>query len=563
MQKAIRETVERWIRYATVDPDLKEELIGASEKDLEDAFYTDLKFGTAGLRGVIGAGTNRMNVYTVAMASKAMAAFVKEKGAGEKSVAIAYDSRIKSELFARTAAVTFASEGVSVYLYPELEPTPCLSFAVRYFHASAGVMVTASHNPSAYNGYKAYGADGCQMTEEDADFVYGRMKGLDPFRDLKFDDFDACVQSGQIRFIGPEVMDAYLCEVKKQSVLPSDWAVDRSVSIVYTPLNGAGRVPVLRILKECGFTHITVVKEQEMPDGRFPTCVYPNPEIPETMALGVEYCKKYQADLLIATDPDSDRASIAVRLKNGEYRILSGNELGCLLLDYLLSMKQQAGTLPKNGVMVKSIVTTDMASAIAQEYGVETINVLTGFKYIGEQIRLLEEKGEENRYLFGFEESCGFLAGTYVRDKDAVVASMLIAEMFVYEKQTGSDLAKKLDELYRKYGYYRCEVLPYEFPGIEGKATMKAILEKFRSGVDKIAGTKVKSVKDYLKGLDGLPKSDVLKFTLETEESVIIRPSGTEPKIKVYVTASGKSEEDAKARLEAIRQDLETHWIQR
>ncbi|MBR4768504.1 MAG: phospho-sugar mutase [Lachnospiraceae bacterium] len=557
MNDSIREKYELWLKMAVADPDLLAELKTYDDASIEEAFYSDLSFGTAGLRGVIGAGTNRMNVYTVALASKAMAEFVAKKGTACKSVAIAYDSRIKSELFARTAAETFASEGVKVYLYPELMPTPCLSFAVRYFHASAGVMVTASHNPAKYNGYKAYGADGCQMTENDAGFVYECMKKLDPFRDLSFGGFDEYVRNGMIAFIGPEVTDAYLSEVKKQSVLPPDAAVDRSVSIVYTPLNGAGRVPVLRVLRECGFTNVTVVKEQEMPDGNFPTCTYPNPEIPATMALGVEYCKRYDADLLIATDPDSDRTSIAVKLPDLSYRILSGNELGCLLLDYILSMKKRAGTLPKNGIAVKSIVTTDMAAAVAKEYGIETRNVLTGFKYIGEQIRLLEEKGEEDRYLFGFEESCGFLAGTYVRDKDAVVASMLVAEMFVFEKSLGSDLAKKLDGLYRKYGYYRSEVLQYEYPGIEGKQTMREILSGFREGVSSFAGVPVKETKDYLGIIDGLPKADVLKFALETGESVIIRPSGTEPKIKVYITSSGRSEKDAKDRAERFRAAVE------
>ncbi len=561
MDKGIQEKYERWLDRATMDPDLQVELanMAGNEDAITDAFYTDLKFGTAGLRGVIGAGTNRMNIYVVAEASKAMGRYVLECGTRGKSIAIAYDSRIKSKLFAETAAAVIATMGVHVYLYPELMPTPCLSFAVRYLNCSAGVVVTASHNPAIYNGYKAYGGDGCQMTSGDADKVYGFISEMDVFDDVSWRPYQDLLKEGAIELISPEVETAYIEEVKKRSVLQKDAAVDRNVSIVYTPLNGAGLKPVQRVLRECGFTNITVVKAQEEPDGHFPTCPYPNPEMLEAMALGIETCKEVQADLLLATDPDSDRTSIAVRMPSGEYRILSGNELGCLLLDFILKMRTAAGTLPERAVTVKSIVTTDLASKIAEKYGVEMRNVLTGFKYIGEQIGFLEKAGEEGRFVFGFEESCGFLSGSYVRDKDAVVASMLVAEMFVYYRSIGLGLPEKLNALGREFGFFCNKVHQYEYPGIEGQGRMAKILKRFREEVTAFGDWPVLSAIDYSQGIGGLPKADVVRFELPDDASVIIRPSGTEPKIKVYMTAAGESAAAAASKEEALLREVEQY----
>lgn len=547
MTESIRSLYDLWKRKAVADPDLTEELnaMEAREDLMEEAFFKDLEFGTAGLRGVIGAGTNRMNIYTVARTSYAMAEYVLKYGEGERSIAISYDSRIKSKLFAETAAAVFASNGVKAYLTPELMPTPFLSYLVRALHADAGVMVTASHNPAKYNGYKVYGPDGCQMTSKSADAVYEIMEETDCFS-VEIGDFESLLNEGLIEYVSEELVTSYIEEVKKQSVLPKSLSetIDRSVAIVYTPLNGAGLKPVMRMLSETGFTNVTVVEEQKAPDGNFPTCTYPNPEIPETMALGIKCCKEKKADLLVATDPDSDRLSVAVR-EGTDYRILSGNEAGCLMLDYVASVRKTTGTMPDRPVAVKSIVTSDLATRIAESYGVEMRNVLTGFKYIGEQILNLELAGEADRFLFGFEESCGFLSGTYCRDKDAVNAALLMTEMFAYYRSKGVSLPEALDALGKKFGYYANEVRAYEYEGIEGLQKMKDIMTGLRKGIDQIGEFRVARLLDYETGIDGLPKADVLKFELEGGGSVIVRPSGTEPKIKVYVTGTGADPEKA------------------
>ena len=536
-----------WCEKAIADPDLIEEL-KCMEKDpdaIQDAFYRELEFGTGGLRGVIGAGTNRMNVYTVAKASQGLANYVvKHYSESERKIAISYDSRIKSDVFAATAACVFAANGIQVCLYKELMPTPCLSFAVRDLGCAAGVMVTASHNPSKYNGYKVYGNDGCQITVAAADEIYSEIAKTDVFEDVKSMDFEAAKQAGIIAYIPDEVYTRFTEEVKNQSVLFGE-SVDKSVSIVYSPLNGSGLKPVLRALSESGYTNITVVKEQELPDGNFPTCPYPNPEIRETMALGMEYAKKQNADLLLATDPDCDRVGIAVRNQDNEFVLLSGNETGVLLLDYICSQRTKHNKMPKQPVFVKTIVTIDMAKKIADKYGVKTVDVLTGFKFIGEQIGLLEAAGRRSSYILGFEESYGYLSGNYVRDKDAVNASLLICEMFSYYKAQGISLLDKLEMLYAEFGFSYNTLYSFEFEGESGFHRMQAIMDTFRNGLDQIAGKKVVTTLDYSLGIDGLPKSNVLKFYLENTGSVVVRPSGTEPKLKIYLSVSAQNREIA------------------
>ena len=447
----INKLYQLWLKNAVDDIDLKKELLSMDEKEKEDAFYRDLEFGTGGLRGVIGAGTNRMNIYTVSKATQGFANYIlKHFKEGKRSVAISRDSRIKGELFLNTAASIFAANGIKVYIYPYISPVPTLSFATRYLKCSAGVMITASHNPSKYNGYKVYGKDGCQLANDDADEVLSYIESLDIFKDIKKMPFDLGFKKGLIKYIEPEVLTAFIQEVKNQSLLGKS-RIDKDVSIVYSPLNGTGLVPVKRCLNEMGFTNITIVKEQEFPNGYFPTCSYPNPEIKEAMALGMEYAKKCDADLLVATDPDCDRVGIAVKNREGEFVLFSGNETGCLLLDYICSRRRALKIMPEDPIMVKTIVSTPLAKRIADSYKVKTIDVLTGFKYIGEQIRLLEKRKKQNSYIFGFEESYGYLSGTYVRDKDAVNATELIVEMFAYYKSKGISLIDKLNELYQKF----------------------------------------------------------------------------------------------------------------
>lgn len=552
-----RKEYERWMKQAAMDEDIVEELRSMDDAKMEDAFYRDLAFGTGGLRGVIGAGTNRINIYTIAKASQGLADYLK-KNFEEPSVAIGYDSRIKSDVFARTAAGVFAANGVRVSIWPVLMPVPTVSFAARYLHTSAGVMITASHNPSKYNGYKVYGSDGCQITVETADNILKEIEKLDIFADVRNSDFEAGIANGSIQYIQDEVFTAFIEQVKSQSVLFGE-EVDKNIAIVYSPLNGSGLKPVTRTLKEMGYTNITVVREQEQPDGRFPTCPYPNPEIKEAMALGIEYAKRCNADLMLATDPDCDRVGIAVKNHVGEYELLTGNQTGMLLLDYICNQRQKHHKMPADPVMVKTIVTMDMAQQIAEHYGLRTINVLTGFKFIGEQIGRLEEQEKADSYVFGFEESYGYLTGSYVRDKDGVNGACMICEMFSYYATKGIGLLDKLDELYRMYGYCLNTLHSYEFDGSAGFVKMQKIMKAFRDDVEKFGNKKVLKLLDYAAGLDGLPKSDVLKFLLEDNCSIVIRPSGTEPKLKMYISVSAEDKETAEKTEEEISRSAEEY----
>ena len=555
------EEYKRWTELVT-EPDLSEELKQMDEADIEDAFYRNLAFGTGGLRGIIGAGTNRMNVYTVAKASQGLADYLVRTYGQTASVTIGYDSRLKSDVFAQTAAAVFAANGVAVHLWPRLNPVPTVSFATRYLQTSAGVMITASHNPSKYNGYKVYGNDGCQITTEAAAEILADIEKLDLFTDVKKTDFEDSLQCGKIQYISDEVLTAFIAEVKGQSVLFGE-EVNKDVAIVYSPLNGTGYLPVTCTLQEMGYTNITLVEEQRLPDGNFPTCPYPNPEIKEAMKLGMEYAVKHNADLLLATDPDCDRVGIAVKDKNGEYVLLSGNETGMLLLDYICSQRVKHGKMPEDPVMVKTIVTMDMGEQIARNYGVRTVNVLTGFKFIGEQIGLLEKQGKADSYIFGFEESYGYLSGSYVRDKDAVNGAYLICEMFSYYATQGISLLDKLQELFNKYGYCLNTLHSYEFDGSAGFAKMQEIMKTFHNEVgdglkiQSFAGKKIHTVLDYSKGLDGLPKSDVLKYLMDGNCSVVVRPSGTEPKLKTYISVSAKTKEEAVEIEKKIKEELD------
>ena len=546
--RQIKEEYQRWLK--NTDDITKSELRQYKAEEIEEAFYRDLEFGTAGMRGVIGAGTNRMNVYTVARASQGLADYVNKRFPENRKIAVAYDSRIKSDEFSKVASEVFAANGIDVYIYPELSPTPTLSFAVRYYGCAAGIVITASHNPSKYNGYKVYGPDGCQITAEAASEILAEIEKLDVFSDVKKEN-----AANKIHNITPDCLDAFISEVKKQSVLFGD-EVDKDVAIIYSPLNGTGLVPVMRTLKETGFTNITVVKEQEKPDGNFPTCPYPNPEIKEALKLGLEYAEKCNADLMLATDPDADRVGIAVRY-NGEMKLLTGNEVGMLLLDYICSQRSKHGMMPKDPVMVKTIVTIDMAQRIAEHYGVETVNVLTGFKFIGEVIRKLEKEGRASDYILGFEESYGYLTGSYVRDKDAVDGAYMICEMFAFYKTRGISLVQKLNELYSTYGYCLNTLHSYEFSGASGFKKMEQIMDGFRGDIENVGGIKIDKLLDYSLGIDGLPQSDVLKFLLEGNCSVVIRPSGTEPKLKIYVSVSAKNKENAEEVEKRIVTDLE------
>lgn len=553
----------RWCVQAKGDADVENELsaISSDESKIEDAFYRDLAFGTGGLRGVIGAGTNRMNIHTVAKASQGLSDYlIKNYPENERKIAVSYDSRIKSDLFSRVAAGVFAANGIKVYIYTELMPTPCLSYAVRALNCAAGIMVTASHNPSKYNGYKVYGADGCQITTEAAKNILSEIEKLDIFADVKTGSFDDGIKSGSIEYISDDIYTAFVEEVKNQSVLSENDNIDKNVAIVFSPLNGTGLKPVLRTLSESGYTNITVVKEQEQPDGNFTTCPYPNPEIKEAMSLGMEYAEKYNADLLLATDPDCDRVGIAVKTPKGDYRLMTGNETGMLLLDYICKKRIENGTMPEDPVFIKTIVTIDMAERIAADYGVRTVNVLTGFKYIGEQIGFLEQQGKENSYIFGMEESYGYLSGGYVRDKDAVDGAFLICEMFAYYKTKGISLLDKLEEQYKKYGYCLNTLHSFEFEGSAGFAKMQKIMKAFRGDISSIGGKKVVKVLDYAPGLDGLPKSDVLKFLLEDNCSVVVRPSGTEPKLKTYLSVSAGSMDEAEKAEKKICEDLNRYF---
>jgi len=530
----VKELYDLWVSKVS-DPALAAELksIESDEEKISDAFYRDLEFGTGGLRGVLGAGTNRMNIHTVGKATQGLANYiVKHYPAGKRSVAVSYDSRINSRLFATVAAGIFAANGIDVHMYKTLMPTPCLSYAVRTLGTSAGVMVTASHNPAKYNGYKVYGDDGCQITEAAAGEILAEIEKTDVFEDVKSYSFDAALAEGKVKYIDDAVLTAFIERVKKESVTYNE-PVDRSAKIIYTPLNGTGLVPVTRILKECGFENVIVVKEQELPDGNFPTCPYPNPEIKEALTLGLEYAKRDNADILIATDPDCDRVGIAVKNAEGDFTLLTGNEVGFLLLDFICTLRLKNHTMPSPAYMVKTIVTSDLTEKIATHYGVNTINVLTGFKYIGEQIGLLEKKDMASSYILGFEESYGYLTGSYVRDKDAVDGVFMIAEMFAYYRAKGVSLLDKLAEIYKTYGHYVSTLESYQFEGAEGFKKMQQIMEDYRVATD-VEGKKIVTKKDYSLGIDGLPKSNVLKFTFENGDTMVVRPSGTEPKLKIY-----------------------------
>lgn len=582
--ETIKNEYEVWKKKVTEDADLTAELtdMEGKEERITDAFYQNLAFGTGGLRGVIGAGTNRMNIYTIGKASQGLADYINRHfPKEERKIAISYDSRIKSSLFAKRAAEVFAANGIRVFIYTELMPTPMLSWAVRSLSCAAGVMVTASHNPSKYNGYKVYGPDGCQITTDAAAEILGCIEKTDAFEDVKREDFETALENGRISYIGEDTVTSFIEAVKGQSMLTkSEENVDKNISIVYSPLNGTGLKPVLRTLKESGFTNITVVKEQEQPDGHFPTCPYPNPEIREAMALGMEYAKKCSADLLLATDPDCDRVGIAVPNREGEYVLLSGNETGLLLLNYICSMRQAAGTMPEHPVFVKTIVTMDMAARIAADYGVKTVDVLTGFKFIGDQIARLEAEGRENDYILGFEESYGYLSGSYVRDKDAVDGAFLICEMAAYYRSKGMGLLEVLEGLYEKYGFCLNTLHSYEFEGMEGFEKMKGIMNRLHTMASRIAegeavcigGRKTEAVEDYLSGtisradkttepIAGLPSSDVLKFRLAGNASVVVRPSGTEPKLKLYISVSAEDKAKAQAEEEKITAQMEECFL--
>lgn len=553
----IKQTYNEWLENAVEDKDLTAELesIKNNEDEIYDRFYTALKFGTAGLRGIIGAGTNRMNIYVVRQATQGLANYVLKKY-GNGSVAISHDSRIKADLFMNEAARVLAANGIKVYITSELQPTPVLSYLVRYFKCQAGIMVTASHNPAAYNGYKAYGEDGCQMTDVAANTVYDEISKLDMFKDVKIADFDEAVKSGMIEYVDESVYDTYLEKVMEQQVNPGV-CNGADLKVVYTPLNGTGNKLVRKVLGKIGVNDVVVVPEQELPDGNFTTCPYPNPEIKEALAKGLELCEKEQPDLLLATDPDADRVGIAVKDYDGSYRLISGNEDGVMLTNYILSCKKASGKLPEKPVVVKTIVTTKLINKLCEKYGCELKNVLTGFKYIGEVILNLEKKHEENRYLFGFEESYGYLSGTYVRDKDSVVASMLVCEMAAYYKKQGKSLAEVIDGLYEEFGYYLNQTYSFEFDGAAGMQKMSDIMTAVRDNTPKsIAGYDVVKVSDYFlrKETDvatgsvtdiDLPKSNVIALHLADDNAVIIRPSGTEPKIKLYITSVGKDKDNA------------------
>ena len=557
-----------WLEKATEDPQLVEEL--ASIKDDNDAiyerFYTPLKFGTAGLRGVLGAGTNRMNIYVVRHATQGLANYIKKKY-GTGAVAISHDSRINSDLFKIEAARVLAANGIKAYISEELEPTPVLSYLVRNLGCVAGIMVTASHNPAKYNGYKAYGEDGCQMTDVAAGMVFDEIQALDIFDDVKLCDFDEALKSGMIEYVKDEVYDSFLDEVKKNQV-NAGVCKDTDLKVVYTPLNGAGNKLVRRVLDDIGMKDVIVVKEQENPDGNFTTCPFPNPELKEALAKGLEYCEANDADLLLATDPDSDRVSIAAKRADGTYRLYTGNEIGAMLTEYILKCRKELGTLPENPIVVKTIVTTKIIEAICKKYDCELKNCLTGFKYIGEIILGLEQKGEEDRFVFGFEESCGYLSGSYVRDKDAVLASMLICEMAAYYKKQGKSLVDIIDGIYNEYGYYLNTTLDFYFEGAEGMQKMSGIMDGLRTNAPaQIAGYQVVSVADYdthvatdlLTGATekiDLPKSNVLSYTTQGGHCAIVRPSGTEPKIKIYITAIGATVDEAKAITDKIAEDM-------
>ena len=545
---------KRWLAADLEDPALTEELkkIEGDENEIKERFAVALKFGTAGLRGVLGAGSNRMNIYVVRQATQGLANWVKTQG-GNQLVAVSYDSRINSDVFAKETACVLAANGIKVRIYDALMPVPALSFATRYYGANAGVMITASHNPAKYNGYKAYGPDGCQMTDDAAAVVYAEIQNTDILNGAKTMSFEEGMAQGLIEYVGEDCKEGLYDAIKARQVRPG-LCKTAGLKLVYSPLNGSGLVPVTRILNDIGIDDITIVPEQKYPDGNFPTCPYPNPEIFEALKLGLELATETGADLMLATDPDADRVGIAMKCPDGSYELVSGNEVGVLLLDYICEGRIEKGTMPKNAVAVKSLVSTPLADAVAANYGVEMRNVLTGFKWIGDQIANLEAAGEVDRFILGFEESYGYLAGPYVRDKDAVIGSMLICEMAAYLRSIGSSIKERLESIYAKYGRYLNKVDSFEFPGLSGMDKMAGIMASLRENPPaEIGGYKVVKVTDYKKTEEtGLPAANVLVYGLEGGATVIVRPSGTEPKIKTYFTTLGKDLAEAQAQKDVL-----------
>ena len=545
---------KRWAKTELEDADLTAELesIAGNDEEIKERFAVSLKFGTAGLRGVLGVGSNRMNIYVVRQATQGLANWVKTQG-GNQLVAISYDSRIKSDVFAKEAACVLAANGIKVRIYDALMPVPALSFATRYYEANAGIMITASHNPAKYNGYKAYGPDGCQMTDEAANIVYAEIQKTDILEGAKKMGFEEGMAAGLIEYVGDDCKEALYAAIEARSVRPG-LCKTAGLKLVYSPLNGSGLVPVMRVLNDIGIDDITIVPEQKDPDGNFPTCPYPNPEIFEALRLGLELAEKSGADLMLATDPDADRVGIAIKCPDGTYELVSGNEVGVLLLDYICAGRIENGTMPDNPVAVKSIVSTPLADAVAAHYGVELRSVLTGFKWIGYQIATLEAAGEVDRFIFGFEESYGYLAGPYVRDKDAIIGSMLICEMAAYYRSIGSSIKQRLEEIYAEYGRYLNKVDSYEFPGLSGMDKMTGIMEELRKNPpEEIGGYTVVKATDYMKPEEtGLPAANVLIYSLDGGAAVIVRPSGTEPKIKTYFTTLGKDLAEAQAQKDKL-----------
>ncbi len=561
----VKALYELWKTKATADEDLIRELeeMQGDEDKILDCFYKNLEFGTGGLRGVIGAGTNRMNVYTVNQATQGLASYLKSKF-DSPSVAIAYDSRIKSSLFARSAAGVLAANGIKVYIYDVLVPTPMLSFAVRRFGCASGIVITASHNPSKYNGYKCYDKDGYQMTDENAALTLDFIKNTDMFDGVKTMDFEEALKSGMAEYIKPEVHEEFYKKVFSAGEYDCS---DSDLKIIYTPLNGTGNLPVREILRRKGFKNVEVVKTQEMPDGNFPTCPFPNPEIKQAFEEALKMTETYKADLLLATDPDCDRVGIAVKAGD-EYKLMTGNEVGVLLTDYLLSTKKEKGTLPENPVIIKSFVTTSLVDRVAESYGAKVIDTLTGFKYIGEIITQMEKDGEEKNFIAGMEESYGYLIGIHARDKDAVVSAMMVSEMAAYYNAKGISLYEKMQSIYKEYGYYLNSLLNFTFEGATGMEKMKGMMDELRNNAPKtVAGMTVEETADYLlservnnvtgeKSLITLPKSNVLAYRLPGGNGAIVRPSGTEPKIKIYLTSCGKDRDDAVKIADSIGGDM-------
>ena len=546
-------TYRRWRELAAEDLELQRELeeIESAPQEIHDRFYRDLAFGTGGLRGLLGAGPNRMNIYTVRRATQGLANYLNRRKE-RPAAAIAYDSRINSQRFAQEAARVLAANGVKAWLYPRLEPTPALSFAVRNLGCDAGICVTASHNPAAYNGYKVYGPDGCQITLEMAEEIQTAIGQVEPFEDVRCAGFEGALEEGRISYISQETLNQFVDAVLAQRVTDTPAA---GLRVVYTPLNGTGRECVLQALKAIGVEHVQVVPEQERPDGHFPTCPYPNPEVPAAMALGLALCRREGADLLLATDPDCDRVGVALPDGAGEYKLITGNEVGVLLLDWLCQVRKERGQMPQRPVAVTTIVSTPMADPIAEEHGVELRRVLTGFKFIGEQIGALERAEETERFLFGFEESCGYLSGPHVRDKDGVNAAVLLCDMAAWYRRRGQSLSQVLDGLYRRYGWYRDGLISVECPGSDGMARMAALMAGLRSDPPAaLGGHPVVSCEDYIKGLGQLPQADVFQLNLAHGGRVIVRPSGTEPKMKAYLSVRGQDRAQAAETLEGLTQ---------